>query len=81
MKRKKIVENLQDCKRIVDSYYHGLSNAQIDEIVTNLQIALDKAIDTIKENKKLKEENETLKHKIKDLEFELEYGDPDGFTM
>ena len=126
MKRKEIVKNLKNCKDIVNSYYHGLSNAQTDEIVVNLQIALDEAMKAIKENKQLKKENEVLKSdyrdeslqilkdakhnlyfssdadknemlmkqiqclknenaalksKVKNLEYELEYSDPDGYIM
>ena len=81
MKRKKVVENLETCKNIVTSHYHGLSNAQIDKITADLQTALDLAIAAVKENKKLKEENEVLKNKVKSLEYDLEYGDPDGWTM
>lgn len=125
MKRKKVVEKLKECKGLVHSYYHGLSNAQTDKITADLQTALDFAIAAVKENKKLKEENEVLKSdyrdeslqilkdakrnlyfsdadknemltkqilclknenealkkKVRDLERDLEYGDPDGWTM
>lgn len=81
MKRKKVVEKLKECKGLVNSYYHGLSNAQTDKITADLQTALDLAIAAVKENKKLKEENEALKSKVKSLEYDLEYGDPDGWTM
>ena len=81
MKRKKVVEKLKECKGLVNSYYHVLSNAQTDKITADLQTALDFAIAAVKENKKLKEENEALKSKVKSLEYDLEYGDPDGWTM
>lgn len=67
------MKNLKNCKDIVNSYFYGLSNAQSDELVCNLQIALDKAISAVEENKKLKEENEELKQKIKNSEFEASY--------
>ena len=81
MKRKKVVENLETCQNVVTSHYYGLSNAQIDRVTSDLQIALDEAIKAVKENKKLKEKNEKLKKKVRDLEYELEYGDSDGYMM
>lgn len=64
MKKKKIISKLEKVKLVVSSYYYGTDDAHTDKVKGDCQIALDYAIEAIKENKKLRKQIKNLKKKL-----------------